>query len=112
MFLNDDDAESAQDNWKNSEVMRIFAELHFPVHVETASEVIPAVVETPQVLSELPKEDIVALRRQTLVASLDEAMQKIARLSSEYGNEKVKYMLERAKAELEKIIQTGESDVF
>lgn len=112
MWYNDDDEEKGQNNWKNSEVARLFVENYLdPMLVKQAEN-------TDEEVSDVPQEDI-----KVSVASEDGGLQKVeaqlrdkvdlvinklAELSSQYGNEKVRYKMERAIMELEDIKLRGE----
>jgi len=109
MWYNDDDKESAQANWKNSEITRLFVENYLDpklaqeainaeaklaeldeveevVVVEAASEDVPA--ELPSVESEF-------------IHGIDMAIRKLARMAEQSDNETVRYKIERAIIDLE-----------
>jgi hypothetical protein len=111
-YYNDDDIEKTQTNWKNSEVMRIFAEQYLDKLQEVAPIAQPAIDSLPPETSTKVATDNVSVARTESRRLVEAAMQKLADLSAKYGNEKVKYELDRAKAELEKILLTGENDVL
>jgi len=120
IFFNDDDIEKEQTNWKNSEVMRIFAEQY--LDKITVSEQSNEGKNSANNLAEdkfaqddnLDDHGSMALmeEEENLASEVMSAMDKIASLSNEYGNEKVRYMLDIAKGELERILHTGEENVL
>lgn len=110
--------EDDQSNWKNSEVISIFADIAEQSNYfqpETVGPVVepPAILDSsvsPVAVMESAENVNAADERLELRASLQQAVDKLNQLSSKYGNEKVRYMLERAAAELQDTLDSGEQN--
>lgn len=98
MFLNDDDNEALQDNWKNSEVMRIFVASLKP---ETKKEA-PPTLSNPEEHSV----SISELSKMAIIAEAESALGKLKALAASMSssNEKASYIIERAIGEIESIV--------
>lgn len=102
IWYNDDDSESEQANWKNSEVMSLFVQALNNKENSTV-EVKEEMGGDNNVSGKMNEDDNTVQAHKTL----DSTIEKLAQLSSQYGNEKVKYLIERATDEL---IALKESD--
>jgi hypothetical protein len=130
IWYNDDDIEKKQVNWQNSEVMRIFAEQYLDPKLaeEAKKESGPGGArflladdkpeEEEEVeggddcgdgapMGDLPVAKVIVVKEH-LQTELDGVIQKLAGLSSQYGNEKVRYMMECAVDDLKAIQHYGE----
>jgi hypothetical protein len=114
MWFNDDDIEKQQVNYLNSEVMRIFAKQYIDPMILAEAEEKEEEVETPCEEDEAcdDNKEVLASQRHLVQKEIDSVIQKLATLSNEYGNEKDKYMIERAIAEIERVRQYGDADVI
>jgi hypothetical protein len=108
MWYNDDDIEKKQTNWKNSEVMRIFAEQYLNQEDDKPEEEEEVEEQDCGDAGLMDKPVKVIVVKEHLRLQLNEVIQKLASLSSQYGNEKVRYMMERAVDDLKAIQHYGE----
>lgn len=103
-FIIDEDKD---ENWKNSEVMRIFAEFvkekenDMAPSTEAITEVIEAEVENESL--EVESDIDLELAKVSLEIALD-GLNKIASESVKYGNEKATYKIELAASQLKDLI--------
>lgn len=111
MWFNDDDIEKGQHNWKNSEVTRIFVDEYINplLEKEAADKVAAEMEENVVVEAEDDPEVVLANPREVeMKAAVQSVIDKLATLSNQYGNEKVRYKIERTIMELEDIRKNGE----
>lgn len=103
--------EDKDENWKNSEVMRIFAEmskdgLDYITKAVVAETITNTETTFDMVEDTLPSEELKAelsLTRASLEIALD-GLNKIASDSVKYGNEKATYKIELAASQLKDLI--------
>lgn len=103
IWLNDDDPESTNQNWKNSEIMKDFATLYFnnlTEQEEQRDNEVPVVTSKLELETEKISTEDVANAYLTRQANeqLDhviETLGDLAQESTKYGNETATYMIER-----------------
>jgi hypothetical protein len=109
MWYNDDDIESPQANWKNSEVTKLFVANYLdPMLAKEAMEVAKAEAEK-QVEEEVPvvkavlEHEVAELPsiESEFIHGIDTAIRKLARMAERSDNEIVRYKIERAIIDLE-----------
>jgi hypothetical protein len=118
IWYNDDDIEKKQTNWQNSEVMRIFAAQYLDPKLAGGAQFLLADDE-PEEEEEVEGEDncgdgalmnapkpVVLVVKEQLRSELNGVIEKLGSLSSQYGNEKVRYMMERAVDDLSSTMES------
>ena len=103
MFFNDDDAESTNEHWKNSEVLRIFAEIYQPPQQAIAIEEQP--VSSPE-LQESQISSVLEAKAaaEALEGKVKTTIQRLERLAYMYGDEpEIAYAIERTINEIKSI---------